>query len=213
MADVSVLFWRPLACFDTMFNKLVSWVTMGEFCHCELDFVMEKREWKNILLSFNFSGKAKQRSETVWKRMEEILKNIEDDTKIHLVFYTVWGSELQIRMLTANDSYVFNRLPDPRYTSAVPLHMSFEEQRLALGFCLQELHKHYDSRKAATFFIPRFEVLCPKNYSTLPSKYFCSEFCVYCLQQIRPDFRVYYPENITPNELKKILDTHSMKGT
>lgn len=206
MSQVNVLFWKPLACFDSFFNHLVSVLTFGDYCHCELDFVMSKEEWKTILSSFQITGKAKQRSEIVWKRMEDLLKNIDDETNIHLVFYTVWGQELNIRMLTANDAFVFNRLPDPRYTYSHPLKLSSEETRLALGFCFQELHKKYDAKKAAFFFIPRFEGVCPKNFHNLPSKYFCSEFIVYMLQQIRPSYRHYYPENITPNDLKKLLD-------
>jgi len=205
MSQVNALFWRPKACFDTTFNRIVAALTFGEYCHTEVDFVMSKAEWKDILASFSISGKARQRSEIVWKRMEELLGNIEDSTNIHLVFYTVWGSELNIRMLTANDPFVFNRLPDPHYTSTVPLNMDHEETRLALGFCFQELHKKYDAQKAATFFIPRFETVCPRDFQHLPSKYFCSEFIVYMLQQIRPTFRQYYPENITPNDLNKLL--------
>ena len=207
MSKVNVLFWKPLACFDTFFNHFVSVLTLGDFCHCEMDFVMTKGEWKSMLSSFQISSKAKQRSEIVWKRMEDLLKNIDEDTHIHLVFYTVWGSELNIRMLTANDPFVFNRLPDPRYTYTHPLEMSSEETRLALGFCFQELHKKYNSKGAATFFVPRFESICPRDFHKLPSKYFCSEFIVYMLQQIKPPFRQYYPENITPNDLKKLLDT------
>ncbi len=202
---VNVLFWKPLACFDTLFNKLVATMTFGDYCHTEVDFVMTKREWKSVLSSFSVGGKAQRRSEIVWKRMEDLLQNIHADTNIHLVFYTVWGSELNIRLLTANDSYVFNRLPDPRYTSTIPLKMDEEERRLALGFCFQELHKKYDATKAATFFVPRFESVCPRNFHNLPSKYFCSEFIVYMLQQIRPIYRQYYPENVTPNDLNKIL--------
>lgn len=205
MSQVNALFWKPKACFDTAFNKVVAALTFGEYCHTEVDFVMPKQSWKEILSSFNISGKAQQRSEIVWKRMEELLENIEDSTNIHLVFYTVWGSELNIRMLTANDPYVFNRLPDPRYTSTVPLNMDHEETRLALGFCFNELHKKYDAQKAATFFIPRFESLCPRDFQHLPNKYFCSEFIVYMLQQIRPSYRQYYPENITPNQLNALL--------
>tara|TARA_B100000519_G_scaffold202114_1_gene219510 strand:+ start:1487 stop:2116 length:630 start_codon:yes stop_codon:yes gene_type:complete len=206
MAEVNVLFWRPRACFDTVFNHVVAALTFGDYCHTEVDFAMSKDEWKEILGSFQISGKAKDRSETVWRRMEDILKHIDGSTKIHLVFYTVWGSELQLRMLTANDAYVFNRLPDPRYTASVPLGMNKEESRLALGFCFQELHKAYDARKAATFFVPRFEGVCPRNFHKLPEKYFCSEFVVYMLQQIRPVYRQYFPENITPNQLSKILE-------
>ena len=202
---VNALFWKPLACFDTFFNTLVATMTFGEYCHVEVDFVMSKAEWKETLSSFTLGGKAQRRSEIVWNRMSNILKNIDDETNIHLVFYTVWGQELNIRMLTVNDSYVFNRLPDPRYTTTVPLKMDNEERRLALAFCFNELHKKYDATKAATFFIPRFESVCPRNFHKLPSKYFCSEFIVYMLQQIRPVYRDYYPENVTPNDLSKIL--------
>ena len=202
---VNVLFWKPMACFDTLFNKVVAAMTFGEYCHTEVDFVMSKLEWEKVLSSFSTGGKAQRRSEIVWERMNDILKNIKNETNIHLVFYTVWGSELNIRMLTANDTYVFNRLPDPRFTSSVALNMNEEERRLALGFCFQELHKKYDATKAATFFIPRFESVCPRNFHNLPSKYFCSEFIVYMLQQVRPVYRQYYPENVTPNDLSKIL--------
>lgn len=209
-ASTNLLFWKPVGAFDTFFNKVVSVLTFGSYCHCEIDFILEKQQWKNMLSSFSLSGgKVKVRAQTVWKRMEDILENIKDDTKIHLVFFTLWGSELNVRMLTASDSYIFNRLPDPRYTTSVPFQMSPDEVRLSLGFCLQELHKKYDNKAAAMLFIPRVESICPRNFSNLPNKYFCSEFCMYLLQQCRPELRIYYPENISPNELYKIIKDHN----
>ena len=154
---------------------------------------MTKAEWEHTLSTFSVGGKAQRRSEIVWKRMQDILKNIEDNTKIHLVFYTVWGQELNIRMLTVNDSYIFNRLPDPRYTTSVPLKMDEEERRLALGFCFQELHKKYDATKAATFSFLALRASALEIFTTA-FEILLLEFIVYMLQQIRPLYRQYYPK-------------------
>ena len=59
---VNVLFWKPLACFDTFFNKFVATMTFGEYCHTEVDFVMTKAEWKGVLSSFQTGGKAQRGS-------------------------------------------------------------------------------------------------------------------------------------------------------
>jgi hypothetical protein len=209
MAEVNVLFWQPKACFDTWFNKVVAALTLGDYCHAEVDFIMTKVEWMEVLGSFATPGRARERSLTVQKRMTEILHAVGDDTKIHLVFYTIWGGELDVRMLTANDSFVFNRLPDPKVTKSTPLGFDKEQARAALGFCFNELHKKYDAQKALTCFIPRFEGVCPRDFSQLPSRYFCSEFIMYLMQAVDPEYRHYYPETITPNELSKILSRGS----
>lgn len=194
------LLWKPEACFETLFNKFTAKITGGAFCHSELVFQFKKAKWLELLKSFN-SGRVGQRAKSLSGRLNEIFPGA-SDKDISLCFYTIWGSEMNLRLLTATDTYVFNKLPDKRYTKSVPSLFSDEEQRAALGFCLSELHKKYDNVKAVLFWVPRVDCL---RRQVLPSKYFCSEFIVYLYQHVGYA-KTYKPENITPNDLPKILE-------
>ena len=194
------LLWRPEACFSTLFNKFTAKITGGEFCNSELVFQLTKKEWTSILSSYS-NGKIGQRAESLSKRLKEIFDKADDEHNISLCFYTIWSSEMNLRLLSPTDSYIFNRLPDKRYTSTIESKFNYEEQRAALGFCLSELHKKYDNVKAVLFWMPR----CNRQTNALPTKYFCSEFIVYCLQQVGYA-KHCRPENITPNDLPKILN-------
>ena len=48
---VNVLFWKPLACFDTFFNKMAH-DDLGDYFHVEVDFVMSKRSGRKRFLVF-----------------------------------------------------------------------------------------------------------------------------------------------------------------
>ncbi|MAU13993.1 MAG: hypothetical protein CMH46_00450 [Muricauda sp.] len=203
---IYTLLWKPKACFETYFNKFVSRLTGGGadgFCHSELVFKLTKREWITTLKTFTH-GKIAERAKSLTSRINEIFDKADDTKDISLCFYTIWSSEMNLRLLTANDSYVFNRLPDTRYTSSVTTDFSKEEERHALAFCLSELHKKYDNVKAMLFWVPRVGCF-RRNVNILPDKYFCSEFVVYCFQQIGYA-KNYTPENITPNDLPNILE-------
>lgn len=199
------LLWRPEACFKTVFNKFTATITGGDFCHSELVFQYTKSKWLQILSSFSSSGKIKERATSLSRRLEDIFKNSDDNTEISLCFYTIWGSEMNLRLLTANDPYIFNRLPTINGEATKCIYSVFndEEQRVALGFCLSELHKKYDNIKAVLFWVPRFN--CIRQRTTLPSKYFCSEFIVYCFHQMGYA-KNHRPENTTPNDLPPILN-------
>lgn len=206
---LNVLLWKPVACFDTTFNKLVSFVTLGSgaYCHAEVVFRLKKEEWKRMFKSFQIDT-IKTRGDNIWSRMEDILNNVADDSIIPLAFYTIWGAELNVRLLTANDEYVFNRLPDPNFTDSISVDVNHEQLRHCIQFCLQELHKQYDGRKALMYWVPRNRLMCPRNRNLLPKKYFCSEFIVYMMQQIGRMSEVT-PECVTPNDLNRLLKNTS----
>lgn len=197
------LLWRPEACFNTYFNKFTAKITGGDFCHSELVFKFTKKEWLDVLKTFT-DGKVGQRAESLSKRITEIFEEDGENKNISLCFYTIWSSEMNLRILSATDTYIFNRIPDNRYTSSMHSKFNYEEQRGALGFCLSELHKKYDNVKAVLFWVPRFSIFMNNNANTLPNKYFCSEFIVYCFQQIGYA-KKHLPENTTPNDLPNIL--------
>ena len=196
------LLWRPEACFNTAFNKFTAKITGGEFCHSELVFQYTKRQWMEILKSFT-SGRIKERATSLSKRLADIFEKSDEAKEISLCFHTIWGSEMNLRLLTASDPYIFNRLPTNNNEATKCVYSLFnkEEQRVALGFCLSELHKKYDNVKAVLFWVPRFNC---RRATTLPSKYFCSEFIVYCFHQMG-FAKNHRPENTTPNDLPPIL--------
>ena len=197
------LLWRPEACFKTVFNKFTATITGGEFCHSELVFQYPKSQWMQILKSFT-SGKIHARANSLSMRLQDIFANADDEKEISLCFYTIWGSEMNLRLLTASDPYIFNRLPTTNSEATKCIYSVFdqEEQRVALGFCLSELHKKYDNVKAVLFWVPRFN--CTRRNTMLPSKYFCSELIVYCFHPMGYA-KGHCPENTTPNDLPPIL--------
>ena len=206
------LLWRPEACFKTVFNKFTAKITGGEFCHSELVFQYTKSQWTEILKSFT-SGKIRERATSLSRRLQDIFEHSDAEKKISLCFYTIWGSEMNLRLLSASDPYIFNRLPttNGQATKCIYSVFNHEEQRVALGFCLSELHKKYDNVKAVLFWVPRFN--CMRRATALPTKYFCSEFIVYCFHQMGYA-KSHIPENTTPNDLPPILNeiNHTLSG-
>tara|TARA_B100000902_G_C27314515_1_gene920423 strand:+ start:1900 stop:2511 length:612 start_codon:yes stop_codon:yes gene_type:complete len=195
--------WKSLGPFDTFFNKLVSSITGGPFCHAEVCFKFKKSKWRDMLNSYdNGMGLVKKRAENLWTRIDSLLKKVPDETEIPLVFYSIWGNENNVRLLTSNDNFVFNRFYDKEYTKTIEIKLKNEaDYRIALAYCLHELHKPYDAFGAFTFWVPKFT---HREDGTYPSKYFCSEHVMYMLQQIGLHKNVI-PECVTPNDLHNIL--------
>ena len=51
--SVSASFAKPTGLFDNWFNKLVSKVTFGEYCHCEFIFSWSEAEQLNSCKQIN----------------------------------------------------------------------------------------------------------------------------------------------------------------
>ena len=209
---LSIILWTAKSVFDTTFNKIVAAVTGGPYCHAECVFTLTKEEWKDNLLSFDKSyGTISTRAKNIWARIESYSTDIEDHAFISLCFYTIWGSQLSVRMLTTHDDYVFNRLPNPDYTKCHVLKFKDQELRHCLAFSIQELEKAYDSYKAFTYFLPEMFINRPIQ-PALPSKYFCSEFICYMLKNVGY-LKDVIPEKITPNHLQPILEKLEIEVT
>tara|TARA_A100001015_G_scaffold312674_1_gene418324 strand:- start:130 stop:780 length:651 start_codon:yes stop_codon:yes gene_type:complete len=200
---LQVSLWKCKGPFDTFFNKFVSQITGGPFCHAEVCFLFTKEKWKELLESYDDGmGLVKQRASNLWKRMEKLLEKVPDEVKVPLVFYSIWGNQNNVRLLTSNDNYIFNRFYDEEYTKILNIKVKNDaDYRVALGYCLHELHKPYDSIGAFTFWVPK---LYQRQEGTFPSKYFCSEHVMYMLQQIGL-YKNVIPESVTPNDINKIL--------
>ena len=201
---LQVALWKCKGPFDTFFNKFVSHITGGPYCHAEVCFLFTKSKWKELLESYNEGmGLVKKRANNLWKRMERLLKRVPDDVEVPLAFYSIWGSENNVRLLTSNDNFIFNRFYDEEYTKTLNITVKDEtDYRVALAYCLHELHKPYDSFGAFTFWLPKFS---QRDDGTYPSKYFCSEHVIYMLHQIGL-YKNVIPESVTPNDVDGILD-------
>jgi len=201
--SLSILFWRPQGCFNSKFNKFVSYLSRPSdserFCHSEVVFKYQKQQWQKHLNSFEQSSHVGQRAKSLFKRLHTVLKNVPDDAPIHLVWYCVWGQPLNVRILTLHDEYEFNRVPNTTHTKAVPLNINADQQRLCLGFCLSQLGKPYDQLKAFFYWLPR-----PWSVSGIPPKFFCSEFVVVMFHVIG-QWNEVKPERICPNRLYEKL--------
>ena len=201
---LQVALWKARGPFDTFFNKFVSHITGGPYCHAETCFVFTKAKWKELLNSYDSGmGLVSKRAANLWQRMEKLLERVPDNVEVPLVFYSVWGSENNVRLLTSNDNFIFNRFYDEDYTKTIRINVKDDSDfRLALGYCLHELHKPYDSIGAFCFWLPFHR---QRDDGSYPSKYFCSEHVTYMLQQIGL-YKNIIPESITPNDLDGILE-------
>ena len=91
---LKVCLWKCKGPFETFFNKFVSQITGGPFCHAEVCFLFTKGKWKELLGSYNDGmGLVKTRAANLWKRMDKLLQKVPDEVEVPLAVYCLWGIE------------------------------------------------------------------------------------------------------------------------
>ena len=203
-STAAIIFWRPVGCFGSMFNRFVSKLsipsTNDRFCHAEVQFTLKKHEWFKSLAKFEASSIVGQRAKNLSIKLKTVLKDIPDHTKIPLVFYILWGEQVTVRMLTLTNVYEFNRTPNHTSAAIVPLQLDDNQRHCCLAFCISQLGKSYNRIGAMFYWCPR------PYYSThLPSQFFCSELLVIMLQTAGM-LQGQHAERICPNRLFELLN-------
>ena len=182
-------FAKPAGIFDNFFNKAVSWITGGEYCHSEFIFQLEEERLANILEEIDGHTNIK-----------ENFRKFSENNTVNLCFYVLWGDIVSYRFLKETHNNPFYRMPnDIQYTQ---LHIDIDHQKELdiMKFLLQECGKFYDYTGALAYFVPW------RNQNDTYDKYFCSQLMLTAMQKIDM-YTNHNPASITPNQLYKIIKT------
>tara|TARA_B110000008_G_scaffold279507_1_gene326885 strand:+ start:2179 stop:2742 length:564 start_codon:yes stop_codon:yes gene_type:complete len=184
---LNAVFARPVGIFDNWFNKVVSYMTGGNFCHSEFVFSWTPTEAKHFFSNLEGHDKFKNN----YKRYIE-------DGKLHVCFYILWGDVLSYRLLKYQHNNPFYRVLDDSQAEKLRINLSQENEMKIASFLMSQCGKPYDYTAAVCYFVPL------RNSSPEYEQYYCSELMVCALQQCRMLLEVN-PSGITPNHLYKLL--------
>jgi len=182
-------FARPVGLFDNWFNRFVSFVTQGSFCHSEFIF-----SWDMDTASKFFEGVEGYES-----LKTQYLEHVEDG-KVNICFYVVWGDVCSYRLLKHTNRTAFYRMPNEVEHKVVELNVGENDEFQLAKFLLSQCGKNYDYSGALASFIPL------RRSSTVYDSYFCSQYMVCGLQHIGR-FGNVNPSGVTPNSLYRMLLT------
>lgn len=186
---LNAVFCRPVGIFDNWFNKVVSYLTRGDYCHSEFVFSWTEDEARIFFSDVNGHDKLKNN----YNRYIE-------DGRIHICFYILWGDVLSYRLLKYQHNNPFYRILDDTCAANIPVNLSLDNEYKLGKFLLSQCGKPYDYAGALLYAVP----LRTSN-SEYP-QYYCSELMVCALQQCRM-LQTINPSGVTPNKLYKLLTT------
>ncbi len=190
---ISVSFYRPMDYFSSTFNRLVTWMTAGEFCHCELVVHTTPDQLMNTVkhvYSAAQQGKySPEDSNRIIGQIEmfffdtDFRKVVQTQEQISISFSLLWGLPMSVRVLhkTAHDTWF--KMPEKNDQTATVVEVpDVTPQQLedTLRFTIEELGKNYDSSGALFSWLPSMS----NERSSRKEAYFCSEFVVTALQRI-----------------------------
>ena len=98
---LNAVFARPVGIFDNWFNKFVTYLTRGDFCHSEFVFTWTEEEAEHFFSEIDGHDKFKAN----YSRYIE-------DGKLHVCFYILWGDVLSYRLLKYQHNNPFYRVLD-----------------------------------------------------------------------------------------------------
>ena len=180
-------FARPVGLFDNVFNRFVTWLTGGEYCHSEFIFTWDMETATKFFETIEGHAKLKER-----------FRDYEEDGKINVCFYVLWGDNTSYRLLKHQHNNPFYRMPNESQFTLLPLTMEQEHEFKVATFLLDQCKKEYDYAGALTYYIPlRYS---NQEYPT----YFCSQLMICALQHVR-QFQDINPSSVTPNKLYTLL--------
>jgi hypothetical protein len=211
--SLAISFYKPVDYFSGAFNGFVSWITGGEYCHCELVIHTTPIEIMNTVKVIYESAKNKEYApEDSSRIIQQIETNFFSTTfrkaaqsseKMTLSFSLLWGQPMSVRVLTptAHDSWF--KIPDQSDAHMsvynVP-NISTKHHLDTLKFSLEELGKEYDSSGALCSVFPSWNDQRHTSYD----KYFCSEFVVTTFQRLG-FLKTLAARHTTPNSLYKYI--------
>ena len=112
---LNAVFARPVGIFDNWFNKFVTYLTRGDFCHSEFVFTWTEEEAEHFFSEIDGHDKFKAN----YSRYIE-------DGKLHVCFYILWGDVLSYRLLKYQHNNPFYRVFDDSQAESVTVNTSSE---------------------------------------------------------------------------------------
>lgn len=214
---LSISFYKPIDYFSGAFNRFVTWMTAGEYCHCELVIHTTPVDIMNTVKKIYA---AAQKGDYAPEDCSRILHQIESNffstefrqvaqssDNVVLSFSLLWGTPMSVRVLTdiAHDSWF--QIPETTATGNIAiLHtvndVTSEQTLDTLHFGIQELGKNYDKSGALCSWIPWSNSATQLMYES----YFCSEFVVTAFQRVG-HFPGLVPLHTTPNALYNYIQS------
>ncbi len=184
---IQASFARPVGLFDNWFNKFVTWLTAGNYCHSEFIFTWDKETAESFFKTIDGHD-----------RLKENYSRYEEDGKINICFYVLWGDRTGYRLLKHTHNNPFYRMPNETQFTCLPITMEQEDEFKMAQFLLDQVTKPYDYAGALGYFLP-----VRHSQSEYP-QYYCSELMVCALQHVRQHQNIN-PSSVTPNRLYAIL--------
>lgn len=213
--SLAVSFYKPVEYFSGIYNRFVSWITDGEFCHCELIIHTTPTDIMNtvkqIYEAANSGEYSPEDSHRIIQQIETnffstpFRKAAQSCEKMTLSFSLLWGSPMSVRVLTetAHDSWF--KIPSPQDLNVEAIHIDVQAEQVleTLKFSLEELGKEYDSSGALCSVLPSWNTTQKNSYD----KYFCSEFVVTTFQRLH-FMNDLQAAHTTPNSLYKYMQAN-----
>lgn len=206
---LSVSFFRPKDYFAGVFNKFVTWMTRGEFCHCDLVVHTTPTEVMEVVKQIYSAAQqgeyAPEDCQRILLQIEsnffatEFRKVVQQSDTLTLAFAALWGSTMTVRVLTEVSHDSWYQIPNETTAISEIKHMNTitKEQSLeTLKFSIEELGKDYDTSGALCSWFPWSSSEPQRQYQS----YFCSEFCVTAFQRLG-FMNTLIPLHTTPNAL------------
>lgn len=184
-------FAKPVGLFDNYFNRFVATITWGEYCHSEFIVTWTEAEAIEFLQNKNLDISILKK----WKN------HMDDDDKLHICFYVLWGDKTTYRLLKQNHTNPFYRMPNDHQFSTIKLNLDQAQEYDMVEFLFKEMKKNYDYTGALTYFVP-----LRRSHQEYAS-YFCSQWMICALQKIKY-FQAINPSGVTPNKLYNLIKNH-----
>jgi hypothetical protein len=152
---ISVSFYRPMDYFSSTFNRLVTWMTAGEFCHCELVVHTTPDQLMNTVkhvYSAAQQGKySPEDSNRIIGQIEmfffdtDFRKVVQTQEQISISFSLLWGLPMSVRVLhkTAHDTWF--KMPEKNDQTATVVdvpNVTPQQLEETLQFTIEELAKN-----------------------------------------------------------------------
>lgn len=213
---LSVTFFRPKDYFSSAFNRLATWMTAGEFCHCDLVVHTTPAEVMDVVKEIYASAQSREYAPG---DCERILHQIESNffgvqfrdvaqksETITLAFAALWGSPMTVRVLTPVSHDSWYQIPNETTGISeikVVEGITKEQSLKTLKFGIEELGKAYDVSGALCSWLPWSISKPQQQYES----YFCSEFCVTACQRLG-FMKTLSPLHTTPNALYDFMNSN-----
>ena len=216
---LAVSFYRPREYFSGTFNRVVTWMTAGEYCHCELVVTSKPDDLMTVVKRvYAKASKGEYEEKDCNRILGQIEKfffathfrdSIQSSDTITLSFSLLWGSPMSVRVLTPTSRDSWFKIPESTDSTANIIKLPYETPEHlteTISFAIEELGKDYNQSGALFSWLP----FTSNHHKRQQKSYFCSEFCATALQRIGHIDNVD-AEHCTPNSLYSTLEQNRIQ--